>query len=206
MRPPQGFGSEDVAATVILASSHFGFPLSTTQVVSGAVTGSGVGRPGAAVDWGVAGRIVVGWLLTLPAAAATGRAGLRDHRPLRRRRGRAGDRRDRLAIGCTLLFVANRRSNVTPEETISENPAFGTAPAPRARGGMTRLAEIEWDLLFEAAWISVAVGLGVMLVAAVAVVVLAAQPGREGRGPRQRGARPERGGDRVRGRRSRLRS
>src|SRR5262245_26409616 len=71
VRPPQGFGSEAVAATVILASSHVGYPLSTTQVVSGAVTGSGVGRPGAAVNWSVAGRIVIGWLLTLPAAAAT---------------------------------------------------------------------------------------------------------------------------------------
>jgi PiT family inorganic phosphate transporter len=44
VRPPQGFGSEAVAATVILASSHVGYPLSTTQVVSGAVTGSGAGR------------------------------------------------------------------------------------------------------------------------------------------------------------------
>src|SRR3954451_2873539 len=70
VRPPQGFGSEAVAATVILASSHVGYPLSTTQVVSGAVTGSGVGRPGAAVNWLVARNIVVGWLLTLPAAAA----------------------------------------------------------------------------------------------------------------------------------------
>jgi PiT family inorganic phosphate transporter len=51
VRPPQGFGSETVAASVILASSHVGFPLSTTQVVSGAVAGSGVGRPGAIVNW-----------------------------------------------------------------------------------------------------------------------------------------------------------
>ncbi len=71
VRPPQGFSSEEVAATVILASSHFGYPLSTTHVVSGAVTGSGVGRPGAQVDWGVAARIVTGWLLTLPAAGLT---------------------------------------------------------------------------------------------------------------------------------------
>src|SRR3954466_2982897 len=70
-RPPQGFSSEEVAATVILASSHFGYPLSTTHVVSGAVTGSGVGRPGAQVDWSVARRIVTGWVLTLPAAGVT---------------------------------------------------------------------------------------------------------------------------------------
>ena len=71
VRPPQGFSSEEVAATVILASSHFGYPLSTTHVVSGAVTGSGVGRPGASVDWSVARRIVTGWVLTLPAAGIT---------------------------------------------------------------------------------------------------------------------------------------
>src|SRR4051794_20396725 len=71
VRPPQGFSSEEVAATVILASSHFGFPLSTTHVVSGAVTGSGVGRPGASVDWRIARRIVTGWVLTLPAAGLT---------------------------------------------------------------------------------------------------------------------------------------
>ena len=71
VRPPQGFSSEEVAATVILASSHFGYPLSTTHVVSGAVTGSGVGRPGAQVDWSVARRIVTGWVLTLPAAGVT---------------------------------------------------------------------------------------------------------------------------------------
>src|SRR5215510_7801242 len=72
VRPPQGFGSEAIAATVILASSHVGYPLSTTQVVSGAVTGAGVGRPGAQVNWNVAGRIVIGWILTLPMAALTG--------------------------------------------------------------------------------------------------------------------------------------
>ena len=72
VRPPQGFGSEAVAATVILVSSNAGYPLSTTQVVSGAVTGSGVGRPGATVNWAVAGRIVIGWILTLPMAALTG--------------------------------------------------------------------------------------------------------------------------------------
>ena len=129
VRPPQGFGSEAVAATVILASSHVGFPLSTTQVVSGAVTGSGVGRPGAAVNWGMAGRIVVGWLLTLPAAAATAALAFAiiDLFP----DGAVGPVIVAiiLAIGCTLLFFANRRSNVTPDETVSENPAFGTAPA-----------------------------------------------------------------------------
>ena len=130
VRPPQGFGSEAVAATVILASSHVGFPLSTTQVVSGAVTGSGVGRPGAAVNWGVAGRIVDRLGAHAARRGRDRRAGLRDHRPVPRRRGRRrSSSAIALAIGCALLFVANRRSNVAPEETVSENPAFGPAPA-----------------------------------------------------------------------------
>src|SRR3954447_8719075 len=73
VRPRQGFGSETVAASVILASSHVGYPLSTTQVVSGAVAGSGVGRPGAIVDWRVARKIVAG-RLALPSAGAVGAA------------------------------------------------------------------------------------------------------------------------------------
>ena len=57
---------------MILASSHYGFPLSTTQVISGGVMGSGAGKRLSAVRWGVAGNIVVAWILTLPMAAAIG--------------------------------------------------------------------------------------------------------------------------------------
>jgi inorganic phosphate transporter, PiT family len=130
VRPPQGFGSEAVAATVILASSHVGYPLSTTQVVSGAVTGSGVGRPGAAVNWSVAGRIVAGWLLTLPAAAATAAVAYAivdlfgDGAVGPIVVGAA------LAIGCFFLWRANRATNIEPEETVSENPTFCPAPTP----------------------------------------------------------------------------
>jgi len=69
---PQGFAAEASSAATILAASHLGFPLSTTQVVSGSVVGVGLGKRLAAVHWGVAGRIGLGWLLTLPAAAAVG--------------------------------------------------------------------------------------------------------------------------------------
>jgi inorganic phosphate transporter, PiT family len=131
VRPPQGFGSEAVAATVILASSHVGFPLSTTQVVSGAVTGSGVGRPGAAVNWSVAGRIVIGWVLTLPAAAACAAVAyavvdLFGHDSA------VGPIVVAIAlvIGCVFLFIANRRQAVEPDETVSENPTFGPAYRP----------------------------------------------------------------------------
>jgi len=72
MDPAQGFTAQGAGAAVILASSHYGFPLSTTQVISGGVMGSGAGKSVSAVRWGVAGNIVVAWLLTFPAAAAIG--------------------------------------------------------------------------------------------------------------------------------------
>ncbi|MFD8492823.1 anion permease [Amycolatopsis sp. NPDC059657] len=72
IQTPQGFAAEATAGAVILASSHFGFALSTTHVCSGGIIGSGVGRRLAEVRWGVAGRMVLAWLLTLPAAAIVG--------------------------------------------------------------------------------------------------------------------------------------
>jgi PiT family inorganic phosphate transporter len=72
MDPAQGFSAQGAGAAVILASSHFGFPLSTTQVISGGVMGAGAAKRVSAVRWGVAGNIVTAWLLTLPAAAAIG--------------------------------------------------------------------------------------------------------------------------------------
>jgi inorganic phosphate transporter, PiT family len=74
MDAAQGFSAQGAGAAVILASSHYGFPLSTTQVISGGVMGVGAGKKLSAVRWGVAGNIVVAWLLTLPAAAAMGGA------------------------------------------------------------------------------------------------------------------------------------
>jgi PiT family inorganic phosphate transporter len=72
IEPPQGFAAQTSAAAVILASSHYGFPLSTTHVTSGSIIGSGVGKRMAEVHWGVAGRLAVAWLITLPAAGAIG--------------------------------------------------------------------------------------------------------------------------------------
>ncbi|MGW0607045.1 anion permease [Streptomyces sp. NPDC002640] len=69
LQPQQGFAAQTSAATVILASSHLGFSLSTTHSVSGAVMGAGLGRKGGVVRWSTAGRMLVAWVLTLPAAA-----------------------------------------------------------------------------------------------------------------------------------------
>jgi PiT family inorganic phosphate transporter len=74
MDAAQGFTAQGAGAAVILASSHYGFPLSTTHVISGAVMGSGAGKRLSAVRWGVAGNIIGAWLLTFPAAAAIGAA------------------------------------------------------------------------------------------------------------------------------------
>lgn len=68
---PQGFAAEASSATTILVSSHLGFALSTTQVCSGSIIGSGLGK-GTPVNWKVAGRMVIAWLVTFPAAAIVG--------------------------------------------------------------------------------------------------------------------------------------
>lgn len=70
--PPQGFAAEGSSTAVILASTHFGFPLSTTQVCTGSIIGSGVGKRLAQVRWGLFGRMTAAWVVTLPAAAAVG--------------------------------------------------------------------------------------------------------------------------------------
>ena len=72
MDSAQGFAAQGAGASVILAASHVGFPLSTTHTISGAVMGAGAAKRFSAVRWGVAGNIVAAWILTLPAAASIG--------------------------------------------------------------------------------------------------------------------------------------
>jgi PiT family inorganic phosphate transporter len=70
MDPPGGFAAQATAGAVLFASTKYGYPLSTTHVVSGAVMGSGATRRLSAVRWGIAGNIVIAWILTIPASAA----------------------------------------------------------------------------------------------------------------------------------------
>jgi inorganic phosphate transporter, PiT family len=72
MDPAQGFSAQTAGATVILAASHYGYPLSTTHVISGGVMGAGAAKRLSAVRWGVAGNIVAAWILTIPAAGTIG--------------------------------------------------------------------------------------------------------------------------------------
>ena len=68
----QGFAAQGAGAAVILAASSVGYPLSTTHVISGGIMGAGAGKRFTSVRWSVAGNIVGGWVLTLPASALVG--------------------------------------------------------------------------------------------------------------------------------------
>jgi inorganic phosphate transporter, PiT family len=68
MEPESGFTAQASAGATIWAATHYGYPLSTTHVISGAVLGAGATQRLSAVRWGVAGNIVVAWILTIPAA------------------------------------------------------------------------------------------------------------------------------------------
>ena len=124
VKPAQGFAAETSTAATILASSHLGFALSTTQVASGSVIGSGLGRRGSKVRWRTAGRIGVGWLLTLPAAGAVGAlAALVAHL------GVVGIVIDVIAgvVVITGIFLWSRRSEVSHRNVLSEVAVSGRA-------------------------------------------------------------------------------
>ena len=107
MDPAQGFASQGAGAAVILAASHAGYPLSTTHVISGSVMGAGAAKRFSAVRWGVAGNIVVAWVLTIPAAAIIG--GDRLRRDARSSARRAPSGRSScpavILVGSTALFL-----------------------------------------------------------------------------------------------------
>jgi PiT family inorganic phosphate transporter len=70
--PPQGFAAQTACASILWSTAHFGFPVSTTHTISGSVMGAGATRRLSAVRWGVAGNILVAWIMTIPCAAAVG--------------------------------------------------------------------------------------------------------------------------------------
>lgn len=124
VKPAQGFAAETATAATILASSHVGFALSTTQVASGSVIGSGLGRRGSKVRWRTAGRIGIGWLMTLPAAGGVGAvAALVAHL------GVAGVIIDAV-VGVAVIagiFLWSRRNEVSHHNVVSEVADSGRA-------------------------------------------------------------------------------
>ncbi len=69
LRPVSGFCAETGGAVAILIATHFGIPVSTTHTITGAIVGVGATQRASAVRWGIAGRIVWAWVLTIPASA-----------------------------------------------------------------------------------------------------------------------------------------
>jgi inorganic phosphate transporter, PiT family len=70
LRPVGGFAAETGGAMTLFLASSFGIPVSTTHTITGAIVGIGAAQRTRAVRWGVAGNIVIAWLVTMPAAAA----------------------------------------------------------------------------------------------------------------------------------------
>jgi inorganic phosphate transporter, PiT family len=124
VKPAQGFAAETSTAATILASTHLGFALSTTQVASGSVIGSGLGRRGSKVRWRTAGRIGIGWLLTLPGAGAVG--ALAAFIALQ---GVLGVIIDAIAgvVVISIIFLWSRRNEVSHRNVVSEVAASGSA-------------------------------------------------------------------------------
>lgn len=77
LQPVHGFAAETTAAAVIVGASHFGIPLSTTHVISTSIMGVGSIKRFSAVKWGLVGRIIWTWVLTLPATSLIGYGTLR---------------------------------------------------------------------------------------------------------------------------------
>jgi inorganic phosphate transporter, PiT family len=70
--PPQGFAAQTSCATILWLTAHYGFPVSTTHTISCSVLGAGATRRLSAVRWGVAGNILLAWIMTIPCAALVG--------------------------------------------------------------------------------------------------------------------------------------
>ncbi|OLB81711.1 MAG: anion permease [Actinobacteria bacterium 13_2_20CM_2_71_6] len=70
LRPPEGFAAETTASTVLFVTSQLGLPISTTHTITSAIMGVGATKRLSAVRWGVAGNIIIAWVLTFPAAAS----------------------------------------------------------------------------------------------------------------------------------------
>jgi PiT family inorganic phosphate transporter len=113
---PQGFAAESSSAAVILASSYYGYPLSTTQVVSGGVTGAGLGKRLASVHWDVVGQMVTAWIFTIPLAGLLG-AGAWETADLFSNNA-AGSIVIAVtaAAAASLIFRLAQRNKVTPDE------------------------------------------------------------------------------------------
>jgi inorganic phosphate transporter, PiT family len=72
IEPPEGFAAQTACASILFTTAHYGFPVSTTHTISGSVLGAGASSRLSAVRWGVAGNILMAWVLTIPCAGLVG--------------------------------------------------------------------------------------------------------------------------------------
>jgi inorganic phosphate transporter, PiT family len=130
LESPQGFAAESSSAAVILASSYYGYPLSTTQVVSGGVMGAGLGRRLATVHWEVVGQMVAAWLFTIPSAALLGAAAWEISDLFSNSAAGASVTALIAAAAAVMLFKLAQHSKVTPAE-LDRTSLAPEADAPR---------------------------------------------------------------------------
>jgi inorganic phosphate transporter, PiT family len=130
LESPQGFAAESSSAAVILASSYYGYPLSTTQVVSGGVTGAGLGRRLATVHWEVVGQMVTAWLFTIPSAALLGAAAWEISNLFSDSAAGAIVTALIAAAAVVMLFKLAQHSKVTPDE-LDRTSVVPEADSPR---------------------------------------------------------------------------
>ena len=128
IEPAQGFAAEASTTATILASTHLGFALSTTQVASGSVIGTGLGRKGASVRWRTAGRIALGWLFTIPAAGIVSALAA-----LLAGTGTIGIIADVViaVAAITTIFVISRRRQITSRHFHQPQPGAFVTPKKR---------------------------------------------------------------------------
>ena len=126
---PQGMAAESSSAAVILLSSHFGYSLSTTHVATGSILGTGVGKQGAEVRWGVAGRMATAWLFTLPSAAIVGAGAYGLAALIGKPWGVITDL-VLLAAVATMIYLRSRQSRVGHDNVNAEWEGTVTEAAP----------------------------------------------------------------------------
>lgn len=128
IQSPQGFAAETASTAVLLASSHLGFALSTTQVVSGGILGAGLGRRLAEIRWSLAGKIALGWLFTLPIAGVIGAGAGRVANS--GNSGVAGVALVALAL-VGVIVLASRR-NVVSSRNVNDPPTMSRSSASQS--------------------------------------------------------------------------
>jgi inorganic phosphate transporter, PiT family len=126
---PQGMAAESASAAVILLSANFGFSLSTTHVATGSIIGTGLGKKGATVRWGVAGRMATAWIFTLPSAAIVGAGAEALAHAIGGTAGVIVDLVILLAV-VALIYVRSRRGKVDQNNVNAEWTGTGTQAQP----------------------------------------------------------------------------